>query len=312
MPDDPRGALTVAVMTYNRPAHLRNCLDSIARHLPGVSVLVLDDRSDDPAQVALLAEVAAAGVQVVTGKAGEEWHGGLYANMQKALDLCRTPLLLYLQDDTQLVRSPGTEEVAAVLELLEQPGAGFVSPFFVKARKGFQWRGRFTPSADGQFLLPGINARKGRRHLSYSDICIAHVPSLRAAGWTFVGSEGANSGQAAQLFPSGMALMHAPWGFYCPEVPVFRYRSRGHTLAGRIAARRAGDSVKRFRALSPDRVAALRNRAPGLLPLAESWLEPEDPRVRRPFVYADMQRSRWLWLLHKGELALRRLTGRSG
>jgi Glycosyltransferases involved in cell wall biogenesis len=302
--------LSVAVMTYNRPAHLRNCLESIARHLPGVPVLVVDDRSDDPAQAEVLREAAAQGGEVLTGNAGEDWHGGLYANMQKALDWCLTPMLLFLQDDTQMIRSPDAGEVAAVLHRLEVGGGGFVSPFFVKAMKRRQWRGRFDPAPDGRFLLPRFTPRKGRHHITYSDINIAHVPALRAAGWRFDASEGANSDQAARLFEGGMALMSDPWAFYCPEVPVFRHRSRSHTLAGRIAARRSGDTVKRFRSMPDDKVAALRARPSDDLPVAEDWLETDDPRVRRPFVYADLRRDPWVWALHKAELALRRLVAR--
>ena len=51
--------LTVAIMSYNRPDYLRNCVDSVHRHLPGARILVMDDASDDPVQQAELRRAAA-------------------------------------------------------------------------------------------------------------------------------------------------------------------------------------------------------------------------------------------------------------
>lgn len=304
-PESPDAAslLTVAVMTYNRPDHLRNCLDSVARHVPGARLVVLDDSSTDPRQQAELQRAEAElGARVIRGAGTEGWHGGLYHNMQRALDLCETPLLMYLQDDTQLVRAVGDDEIAAVAAHFGQTGAAFAYPFFVKERKRRVWAARFVPDAGARFLRP--REGRGLQWFSYSDICVADVAALRVAGWRFVGTEKANSEVAAGLFPAGMSLMTCPWGFYCPEVPVFRNRQKTDSLVLRLA-RPTGDPVKALVDLDDGTVARLKGRTPPGLPVAEDWLTTVDPRVKRPFVYQDTKHNLFLWVLFGIEMRLR-------
>ncbi|MBN2759723.1 MAG: glycosyltransferase family 2 protein [Rhodobacteraceae bacterium] len=281
--------LTVAVMTYNRPAHLQNCLASVRRHLPGAPVLVMDDASDDPAQISLLDEartLADVRVIVASGKAG--FHGGLYGNMQHALAECQTQFLLYLQDDTQLVRSPNATDLDHVAQALAPKDAAFVYPFFIKsAKKRAGW-------AVTSGNLPGFaqfRSRAGtlRPWNYYADICICDCETLRAADWRFQPSEAANGKQAEALFQP-MEWLIAPWGFYCPEVPIFRWRARSRSLAQRILPPRVREAAF-FHDMDADAVTRLRNRPPHALPFAEDYLT-TTRKVRRPFVYQDVKSTR--------------------
>lgn len=40
--------LSVAIIPYNRGSYLRDCIDSVSRHLPGVKCTVHDDSSTSP------------------------------------------------------------------------------------------------------------------------------------------------------------------------------------------------------------------------------------------------------------------------
>ena len=297
--------LTVAIMSYNRPDYLRNCVDSVHRHLPGARILVMDDASDDPVQQAELRRAEnERGARVVIGGAGSDWHGGLYGNMQRALELCETPLLLYLQDDSQIVRDVSGAEIAALGDHLRQTGGAFLYPFFLKAKKKRPWARRFVPDPVHRLMQP-LRGADGVAHLTYADIALAHVPVLRAAEWRFQRSEPRNEQNAAALFPQGMAILADPWGFYCPEVPVFRHRARTRSWVHRWAT--PGTSgANRLRALDGAAVARLRARAPLDLPIAEDWLTAEDPRIKRPFVFDEMKRNKLIWLAFTLEQRLRR------
>ncbi|MCB1409320.1 MAG: glycosyltransferase [Rhodobacteraceae bacterium] len=302
---DPACPLTVAIMSYNRPEYLRNCLESVRRHLPQARVLVMDDASDDPRQLDALRHAQAdAAVRVVIGGAGSDWHGGLYGNMQRALDLCETPLLLYLQDDSQIVRDVNPDEIAALLDHLTRTGAAFLYPFFLKAKKKRAWARRFVPDAAHRLMRP-VRGADGVAQLTYADIALAHVPVLRRADWHFQRSEPANETQAAARFPEGMAILADPWGFYCPEVPVFRHRERTRSWVHRLTTRGDG-GANRLRPLDAATLARLRGRTPPDLPIAEDWVTAESPRIKTPFVFDEMKRNKLIWLAFVLEQRVRR------
>lgn len=285
----PAGQLSVAIMTYNRPAHLQNCLASVRRHLPGVPVLIMDDASDDPAQISLLAEARTlADVRVIVAKGDAGFHGGLYGNMQRALAECPTRFLLYLQDDTQLVRSPDARDINHVVQALAPTNAAFVYPFFIKAAKKRAGWSLTTSNLPGvvQIRTHGGAVRPWNY---YADICICDCDTLRAADWRFQPSEAAN-GQQAQAVFQPMEWLHAPWGFYCPEVPIFRWRARTRSLAQRMLPPRVRETAF-FHDMDTETVARLRKRGATTLPFAEDYLTPTR-KVRRPFVYQDVKSTR--------------------
>ena len=122
------------VFSYNRGPFLANCIDSIERLAPEHSLTVVDDASDDPETLAVLAR-AAKHHTVVTGEAlSGHKHGGLYPNMQAAFDTVPDKALFcFLQDDTQLVRPlTGEDEAALHRQFDHAPTLGFISPAFIR------------------------------------------------------------------------------------------------------------------------------------------------------------------------------------
>lgn len=291
-------SLAVAVFSYNRADHLRNCLGSLRRHIPFAEVTVYDDRSDDPATVACLTALTE---RVVVPPGGpESRHGGLYANMQRALEDCRAEHLVFLQDDMQVVRSVDDADLA-VLEALfaADDRRAFVSPTFIKGLRRRRYRRGLAPDGDARCYV----ARDAATPLAYFDVSIAAVDRLRASSWRFAPNERENVRQARAMF-ADMPVMGDPFVFYCPEVPIFR--NRGRSLASRLAARVTGEAVKAFRDMTPPEVEAFRARDLARWPVAEDFLQPLDGRVGRPFVYADVGARWWLRGLHRIETTLRR------
>lgn len=286
-------ALTVAVFSYNRGTYLSHCLDSIARNMPGAVVRVYDDRSDDPATCATLRDLA---VPVVQPDAIEKaQHGGLYANMQRALDQVETPYLLFLQDDMQVVRPVDADDLAVIAAMFEaDANCGFISPLFMKAAYERKVRAQYEPSdAPRRYCIASLIKREEMR-FAFADVCLMNVGRIRSAEFRILPGEGLNELQAKEKF-SQMPVMADPFAFYCPEVPTFRNRKR--PLSGRLARSRGLG----FHDLTAHETATLRNRPLDRWPFAEDFLAPVDPKVRRPFVFQDFQGSTPLRILARLE-----------
>ena len=296
-----RPTLEVAVFSCNRGPWLAQCVASVRTALPFARLRVHDDGSDDPATREVLEALGEAVVSHDGG--GRARHGGLYANMQHALDAAEGDHLLLLQDDMQVVRpllAGDREEIAAIFRAL--PEAAFLAPTFIKGRRRRRHMRRLIADPARRAYRPRPDLPAGRR-LAYHDTALAHVGRLRAAGWQFAGSEAACVARARALFGE-MAWMGDPFTFFAPEVPVHRGRAPGR--AGKLAARRGPAAPIGFEMMDEAASARFRARPLSDWPVAEEHLIPTHPATRRPFVYKDVRRRWWLNLLDKAERAPRR------
>jgi hypothetical protein len=296
--------LDVAIFAFNRPDYLRNCVESVRRNIPGARIRVHDDASDDPAQIAYLESLGAEAVRRTAAEKAR--HGGLYANMTAALAGAEHEHILMLQDDMQVVRPVGSDDLDRIHALFAaDPARAFVGPLFMKAERMRRFRRELCPDRRARaYVSPPGHPRDAKHCLSYFDVHLAHVGRLRAAGWVYdAAGEGPIAARARELF-GPMPVMADPIAFFCPEVPFFRHRDK-KTIAARIAARFVGQGLKAFHDMTPAEVAALKARDLSVWPVAEDFLTPTDPRTRRPFVYKDVKARLWLYALHKIEQRLR-------
>lgn len=286
--------LSVAIFSYNRGAYLENCVASVRRNMPFAEISVYDDNSTDPQTCAVLdrlQEPVRRPDRLMTSR-----HGGLYRNMAAALADATTPLMLFLQEDMQVVRPVDEAELAAIDALFsDNEHRAFVCPNFMKATSMRRYQARMVP-------VPRLRAYVGQpdtpTRIAYIDVMVAHVGRLRTANWSFGPTEGASAARARSMF-ADMPYLGDPFTFYCPEVPI--YRNRLQSLSSRIAARLTGTDVKAFLDLDAAAVATLRSRSLQEWPEAETWLRTLNPRVRKPFVYKDVKVRWWLNLLNKAE-----------
>ena len=133
----------------------------------------------------------------------------------------------------------------------------------------------------------------------YTDICIADTHTLRQAGWRFQPDEVSNGRYAQRLFQP-MQWLFAPWGFYCPEVPIFRHRDRAQGLAYALLPE-AKRTPAFFVDMDDAAISALKTRLPGTLAYAEEHLSPTR-EVRHPFVYQDIKATKlahFAWALER-------------
>jgi glycosyltransferase involved in cell wall biosynthesis len=290
------------VCSYNRGAFLQHCIETIERCAPGYAVTVMDDSSDDPETINILDTLAARHEVISSASLSGHKHGGLYDNMQTALERSDEELICFLQDDTQLVRplEPRDEDdLQAAFE--SAPDLAFVSPCFVRgiALKHKQDRDFRFDAVTGLWYW---HPQKRSTGSYYSDVVVAHRSRLQGAGWRFEQGESANDRQARRTFRR-MGHMAAPFAMWLPNVPT--YRGKRKTLALRRAERYRKSGFYRLQRLDPEQVSTIRNRATQTPPLAEDWLQNEGGALDRPWNYDPMQGLGWLKLLDRFERWLR-------
>lgn len=294
------------IFSYNRGEFLRNAVRSVQR-LTSDPVCVIDDDSDDPETRTILASLSE-NCQVMRGSASAAGkHGGLYANMQRTLDaLGEAGLLCFLQDDMQMLRAPGDEELKAFVTHCNDPGGpAFLQPCFLKSGTRDMDRRTLVASGDNPYYVRVESAASVGRY--YSDVCVFSPRRLAADGWRFALSEPKNERQAAALYPP-MGQLRAPFLMWLPNAPAWRGKRK--TLALRHAERVSACGFYPYKPLDAAAERRLMERDSTVLPVAEDFLtlEGETP-LRRPWQYYPLQGHRLLKKLSSLELALRRLSG---
>lgn len=296
-------ALVFWIFSYNRAEFLKNCVTSIEQCAPGCAIHIFDDHSSDAQTRALLASLAEKyPVHVPPAPdSGGNKHGGLYANMQAAYELCAPgDLACFLQDDTQLVRLITAQEVGRLETYCLTQGPGFIQAAFMRGcnRKKDQPRTRFE-AAQQVYFVDRLASSAGAW---YSDICLFQVQQLRDAQWCFVPREGANE-QAARANLRQMAYWRDPFVAWLPYVPAFRGKQQTWALRWAHKKRRCG-----FYPLRVMSAAATRNflaRDPDRLPYAEDFLQ-ADAALPEPWIYYPLQGKSWLKQLNSLEIKIRR------
>lgn len=296
--------MIVCIFSFNRGRFLAHCVESVERCAPNWQICVMDDDSNDPQTVQLLEQLSAKHRVINAKEVPGRKHGGLYTNMQTALEtFANEDLMLFLQDDMQMVRPLLAEDEALFRQHLHaNPKMAFLQPCFLKgsSREKDQRTLKFNPE---QKLYLRENADQSAG-VHYSDILITSPGKLLAANWRFAETEPENDRQAARSFGK-LGYLFAPFAMWLPEVPA--YRGKRKTLALKIAEQRRQCGLYPFDYMSEPEVQTLRARSASVLPVAEDFLRNAEPNLEQPWVYYPLQGSRWLKKLNSLELALRRL-----
>ena len=216
--------LEVFLFTYARAGLLANAHRSLRERFPAVPITVIDDGSTDAATLAELDRLRDEGTTVIvmprpdlswmSRKELAKWRGGLYVNMQHALDVCRAGHYWFLQDDEQVCRTVAPSEVRAALAALDaDAGSPFLRVNFLRA----------SNPPDEFAVLPDrrlLERRPGPRGWhAYTDTHVGHVGRLRAAGWSFLDGERACARVAAERF-GPMPHLADPWSAHVPFPPT--------------------------------------------------------------------------------------------
>lgn len=298
-----KSKLTICIFSFNRGTFLRNCVESILACVPDAEIAIFDDNSSDP-ETCLYLEEAKKNCQVITPDIrGTIKHGGLYHNMNAALELyLNRPLLCFLQDDTQVVRHLPSDEIQGFESLFDtHPQLGFIHPCFIR---GIDLTKR--PVTPEQGPAPEFFFRKNMGQsagVHYSDLVIFKPSRLAAAGWSFQQSEPSNDRQARHFF-GVMAYMWMPFAMWLPEVPA--YRGKNKTLGLRLAEKKKQVGFYPFDLWSEELKEERARTSQGNLPVAEDLLECSPITPKKPWTYNPLTGFQFLKKLNNAEVALRR------
>lgn len=277
-------SLPVYVFSYNRGRYLRNCLASLVRHLPaGATVTVIDDGSTDPEVHSTLAEYSGACDAVIAGTESRMYLGGLYGNMQYALEHSTgADIALFIQDDMQVVRDIDNNDLEHWSRFFEcYPQSMELYCCFIKEKQTTSRKQNIQIDHDVPVYFR--DARTSRRAY-FSAVGLFHVGRMRQAEWVFEASEGENNRRGGE---HGAHMGVTPWPFmmWLPNAESAKFRRRG--LLHRYAEWHAGVGFYPYRAMSEDQIASLRKRPLESLPVAESLLEPIGMDTKQPWLFED-------------------------
>lgn len=296
-------SLSISIFSYNRGNYVQNCVDSINHCLSGSDFKVFDDSSTDKETLKYLKSLG----DIVTHcyPDGQGRHGGLYSNMQRALDSSTSKYILFLQDDMQLVRVVDEYDFKCIDAFFSQYSeAAFVNPVFLKGhrRRSILKQIMLQSELEGYFHDIPETLKPRPVSMFYCDVVIAHVDRLRSVNWQFADSETANAEQARKHFSKMLQMAH-PFVMHVPEVPVFRGKKT--TIGSRLATKLVGADVKSFVFMSGDDVEAMRCRDLNDAPFAEDFLVTKNKKVGRPFRYNAVNSRAYTRVLHKIEQTIK-------
>lgn len=273
--------MEIFVFSYNRGNYLRNCLESLVRHAPELSVTVVDDGSVDPATKEVLEEYADTMTIVARDGADSDVSlGGLYANMNWVVRTSHADLGLFMQDDMQLVRDITADDQE------------HIARFFGSYKESIEFHTCFTKSTtkisvnDGLKLdsaVPAYFRDAGRtRRGWHSDVGVFHIARMRERGIDLRESETQNE-LYLQTVVSQMGLSPWPFMMWLPFPESVKFRRKG--LLQRYAEWRAGSGLYPYNPMSTEQVRKLFARPLDEQPIAELYLTPAKPLPSDKWLY---------------------------
>lgn len=296
--------MRICIFSYNRPKHLKHCIESIERCAPNVPLTIYDDASTDAETQAIL-EQASHKHTVVNTKALDSSKikcGGLYNNMQLAIEQNNSSdPLCFIQDDMQLVRPISEEDLNDIEQFFElNPKAAFLHQAFLKGanRDRDQQQTEWVAEKNAYFR----NAQNRSAGTHFAAVCIVHPQRLCDANWEFATKEPLNDKAAKTLFGK-MGFMKNPFLMWLPNVPAFRGKKK--TLGLKIAEKKRNSGFYPFTIMTPEQVASFTQRDPKVLPVAEDYLSFSEQSVPLPWFYHPLEGAKFLKFLNKLELKLR-------
>ena len=294
-----KDSLEVAIFSYNRGKYLKNCVDSLLKNLPDVIISVYDDNSDDRGTLDYLESLG----DIVKSSRTENTsrHGNLYKNMQTALDNSTKRFLILLQDDTQIVRPVNDFDLASIGKIFDDNKVGFLRAHFIKQGTSERITTSMTPNNEYRAYIPNLEFENGAAVDSYFDVVICDVVKLKAISWQFQYTEKANQKQS-QVHFRYMPILADGFVFFCPEVPC--YRNKKMFWASKIAQKKLKGGISALKTMSKAQNANFISRDINIWPIAEDFIEATNPDVKKPFVFQDYSKSKWLLLLYKIESGL--------
>jgi glycosyltransferase involved in cell wall biosynthesis len=269
----------VFIFSYNRGGNLELCVRSALAHAGGCRIVVIDDASTDPSTVRVLDDLPDTVECVRRNKTPHLRHGGLYGNMQTALDMAGdAPFMMFVQDDIQFVRDLEGQDCEYIKMLCEMEPLSFVNTTFLRSNS--------IPFLQLSLSADGTNYQSQNREIyttrTYADVMAVSPVKLRKIGWQFEEGELANAKRAdRELGP--LRYMLDPVLMNAPRPIAYRGRSRNPVIKTMEWLYKYGAYA--FNPLTSQEVDRLRRRDKNILPIAEDFLSLKSGPLPKPWDY---------------------------
>ncbi len=296
-------SIEVFVFSFNRGPHLEKCIDSIRHHAPKLLITVIDDYSNDEQTKLCLANSA---VPVLLPPRKTKGRlGGLYSNMQFALERAKSQYALFMQDDSQFFRDLELSDIERLEDAFNKdPKLAFINPVIAMGPKGSRKVRMAKRRADYLgWEYPPRGFKPNLVRAWYSAINVCDVSRLRQATWTFGPTEEVSAQRASERF-SLMLHYAPPFIAQMPEVVTLRYGTK--TGAARRLYSQLNVKVNYFLPVTTS--ALCRMKISSLPPLAEQWLETRAPTLGRFYVHKAVNSKIFFRVLNKLEIIFRKIS----
>jgi GT2 family glycosyltransferase len=166
--------LSIVIPSHNRSDLLRTCLNSLARHAPpGTEIIVVDDGSSQGIASGVASEFSA--VQSMRSKRSR----GFCAAANAGIRVARGAVIEILNDDTEV--TPGWAESA--LKWFDDPAVASVAPLVLRGPLNGSSHGQIDSAGD-RYYLGGVAGKRGHGEFlgpDYLDACRVFGASASSA-----------------------------------------------------------------------------------------------------------------------------------
>jgi hypothetical protein len=250
-------------------------------------VTVIDDGSADPEVKNVQNEF----YNYITFVQSERRHkdqylGGLYANMQYAIDeLSEDKWALFIQDDQQLVRNIDQDDVEHWERFFDAyPEALELNTSFLKANRR---AGSLHFEIDYEVPVYFRDSNVSRR-THFAATGLFHKQRMRAVGWNFEATEGWNEEKARRLGHK-MGFSPYPIMMWLPNAESAKFQQKG--MMHRFAEWYRKVGFYPYYDMTDEEVVWLRKRDVSKLPLAQEILRPKGMKPDQMWLFEDATKS---------------------
>jgi hypothetical protein len=265
----------IFVFSFNRGVFLKNCLDSIKKCGANIDVTVIDDNSDDPITNEILNSVQSNfGFEVVKANKDnllEKRLGGLYGNMNMALDISQTKnkkYMLFIQDDMQFVR----KVVSSDLNNIEKVFDDFndiqqVQSCFLKNLQVDHYKEHLTHLKENKCYISNNSVHDLS---AFSDVGVFYVPRFENNNGVFVSGERNNNKISFQNNVK-LAYLEQPFMMWLPYAKS--YQGKNISLKTKVIEKIAQCDFYPIEIMDDTSHKIMIDNKEQKLPIAEYWLK---------------------------------------
>jgi hypothetical protein len=282
----------VFVFSYNRGSFLANAVASVEKQMAGVSLVIIDDHSEDHDTKVILARLREK-YPVLSPERHQEnsvKHGGLYACMNLAMRTAEDQgacYAVFLQDDMQLVRRWQEKDWERVDSFFagHQEVAQMSLIFFKHDDRGR--RDRYTISDEG---IAYFRLEEDWRNIAFSDTGIFHLQRIRAVLPCLPAGE-LTADRRMRQEGYRLGFYAFPLMMFLPLPPTWRGKRRSPFCRLAEALGRVG--FYPYEPMREGEVSRLLGRSLDELPIGDEWLEARGLPDCRVVTYEGKWDARW-------------------